>query len=57
MPRRQDSKSLTRQRKAAAAKQKASSRASVDEVATTAGPIESLESPVEVDIPVVGRPD
>lgn len=56
MPKRQDSKSLTKARKAAAAKQK-SNRAKVDNVANTAGVTEQLESPVEVDVPAIGRPD
>lgn len=58
MPQRQDSKSLTKARKAAAAKQKRSNRSMVDEVADTSSLTEQISSPVEVDVPTaIGRPD
>lgn len=56
MPRRQDSKAVTRQKKIESAKRKNERRRMADAVASQPGD-NGADSPVELDIPIVGRPD
>ena len=48
---------MTRAKKAQAAKGRSAIRNNVDKIASTTGGNSAMESPIEVDIPVVGRPD